>query len=491
MNHKKSHNVLCFFIFASLLGFAQAVTAQVAVADQRTGCKVRFLSVGPQTPRVTWDGPCVGGFAQGTGTVQFDSGVRYVGEMRDGWRNGAGRLTMPDGGFNEGRFVNSQLSGPGASQDAAGNRIEGSYSDGVLAGACRLMAKNGDRADGQCVDDDLVNGTYREAATGWVYQGGLKEGRYHGNGVNRAPNDMMRHEGVWSEGKLVKGRVVTRDGSYRNWENGQFVGDAVVSDQAKAQQNAEAMANMMKVLGVVVQIAQAKKNMTPGNNPSSNSSSNSSSNPSSNPSVATGSNRVRFLQSTQDKAVLIETIKKAIKTNMFGFGINYSNGRYIMNNASGEMALTDEQLLQAVEPVANHNSCIKVSPLRPKKVTQHDKDPGVAWNMLNACGRELVMFNCEVKNGQQFCADSRIPNDQGREADYFQLNREDIPVGDDGKHFITDKEKVAAAYYLACPKWPENSSIYTFAFGLDPTKDEQANCFKVNTKANFSKQFGK
>lgn len=463
-------------VVACLLGFAQAAAAQLVVADSRTGCKVRFLSAaGPQTPRVTWDGPCVGGFAQGTGTVQFDSGVRYVGEMRDGWRNGTGRLTMPDGGFSEGRFVNSQLSGPGAVQDPAGNRFEGTYIDGVLTGACRLIAKNGDRAEGQCLDDEMVTGTFRDAATGWVYQGGLKEARYHGNGVSRSPNDMLRHEGVWSEGRLVKGRVVTRDGSYRNWENGQFVGDEVISDQAKAQRNEQTMADIMKVLGVVVQIAQAKQNLAAG----------------SSPSAATGSNRVRFFQSTQDRAVLVESIKKAAKSNMHGFGISFRNGRYMINSPSGEVALSDDQLLQAIEPVANHNNCIKVSPLRPKKVTQHDKDPGVAWNMLNGCGRDLVMFGCDVKNGDRLCSDIRRPNDQGRLADFFTLDREDVPTGNDGKHYLTDKEKLAAVYYLACPKWPENSSIYTFAFGLDPTKDEQANCFKVNANANFLKRFGK
>ena len=212
-----------------------AASAQTSIADPRTGCRIRMISVGDSPPTVRWDGPCVAGFASGVGTVVFDSGIRYTGEMRDGWRNGQGKISFPDGNSYEGAFINSRFNGRGLYVFSNGQRIEGQFKDGDANGACEITLPNRTRISGQCVEGEIVGQGSAVFPDGGRYDGGYVGGQQSGQGVYVGPNRQFRQEGTFREGKFVSGRAYIADDSYQNIENGRPVGDMVPSPAAQAR----------------------------------------------------------------------------------------------------------------------------------------------------------------------------------------------------------------------------------------------------------------
>lgn len=260
----------------------QAASAQTSIADARTGCRIRMISVGDSPPTVRWDGACVAGFASGVGTVVFDSGIRYTGEMRDGWRNGQGKISFPDGNNYEGAFVNSRFNGRGLYVFSNGQRIEGQFKDGDANGACEITMPNRTRISGQCVDGEVVGQGTAVFPDGGRYDGGYAGSQQSGQGVYVGPNRQFRQEGTFREGKFVSGRAYIADDSYQNIENGRPVGDMVPSPATQARM-------LLNVLATAAVSAQNTTKNTQGA-ASSNSTSSAQNNNSTPVSSANASN---------------------------------------------------------------------------------------------------------------------------------------------------------------------------------------------------------
>lgn len=104
------------------------------VADPKTGCKILDAAPDPDE-KITWSGDCVGGMAEGNGTLQFFIGdmpaVRYEGDMRNGRADGHGINVEPDGARYEGQWRNNAADGFGV-YVRDGKRYEGTWSNGCL-----------------------------------------------------------------------------------------------------------------------------------------------------------------------------------------------------------------------------------------------------------------------------------------------------------------------------------------------------------------------
>ena len=68
------------------------------------------------------------------GTETFADGEKYVGEYKDGKRNGQGTYTFPDGQKYVGEWKDGKRNGQGTATFASGSKYVGDYKDGERNG---------------------------------------------------------------------------------------------------------------------------------------------------------------------------------------------------------------------------------------------------------------------------------------------------------------------------------------------------------------------
>ena len=89
----------------------------------------------------------------------YPNGDIYEGEMKDGLREGRGRLVYKNGAVYEGEFRNDMCHGRGVYRSPKGLKYEGDFVNGEREGTGKYTYLNGD-----------------------VYEGGIKSGKRHGQG---------------------------------------------------------------------------------------------------------------------------------------------------------------------------------------------------------------------------------------------------------------------------------------------------------------------
>ena len=119
------------------------------------------------TDTVTWDGACVGGYADGSGTLTwFDDGSysqRFVGTMREGKRNGTGDYFWANGDHYQGAFENDKRTGKGRYVWNSRDSYEGDFVEGVRTGYGTYTFANGNRFEGTQSNNNFVNGSLTDA----------------------------------------------------------------------------------------------------------------------------------------------------------------------------------------------------------------------------------------------------------------------------------------------------------------------------------------
>jgi len=115
------------------------------ITDSTSGCNVWNKFPEPNET-VAWSGECRGGFASGSGVLQWvengKPGERYVGEMDHGKLNGIGTQTR-NGGTYEGEFRDSVRNGHGKEIWADGKTYEGGWLRGMPEGLGTLVLPPG------------------------------------------------------------------------------------------------------------------------------------------------------------------------------------------------------------------------------------------------------------------------------------------------------------------------------------------------------------
>lgn len=126
---------------------------------------------------ITWDGPSRGGKAHGNGTAKkYKNGVyesTYVGEYRDGIREGKGTFTHSDGSVKRGTFVAGQLMGVGTMEADNGDSYEGEFINYRMHGKGKYHFGNGSAFDGFWVSDRPYTGkmTYYDGSSIYLQEG--------------------------------------------------------------------------------------------------------------------------------------------------------------------------------------------------------------------------------------------------------------------------------------------------------------------------------
>jgi hypothetical protein len=176
----------------------------------------------PQTDeRIEWSGPCVQGVASGSGTQtdRFrDAGgwqvERYVGEMRDGRRDGTGTQYYENGDRFEGQFRANLRVGHGTYVHADGSRYDGEFVDDTMSGLGTFTYANGARYSGQFRDGRFDGPGSFVFANGDRYDGQFRDGLPNGQGTFvTAQGEVAR--GEWSKGCFHDGARVAAVGTTR------------------------------------------------------------------------------------------------------------------------------------------------------------------------------------------------------------------------------------------------------------------------------------
>ena len=195
-------------------------------------CRKQFLTIPILVFLPFWmlNAQCLAGDCwQGTGTMLYPSGSKYVGQFVDGKHHGGGTLFYADGSRYQGAWKNGKMEGSGAETLPDGTLRKGTWKNGRLVShqSEQLEAKgNGPVQQMGCISGDCLNGKgYYMFATGAVYIGEFLNGEIHGYGTCYYPNGTI-YKGYWAHRfPDGQGTKTYEDGSKRIgfWKKGQPV----------------------------------------------------------------------------------------------------------------------------------------------------------------------------------------------------------------------------------------------------------------------------
>ena len=144
-------------------------------------------------------------------TINYSDGSVYVGEKKDGKRDGNGKFTYASGNYYEGQFKNDAFCGRGTYRRTDGSYYTGMFADNTYNGEGEYHFTNGD-----------------------VFKGTYKNGKRNGKGV-LSYGSGGRFEGEYVDGSAIKGTMYYKNGSVYigDWANNKLNG----SGEYKAVRN--------------------------------------------------------------------------------------------------------------------------------------------------------------------------------------------------------------------------------------------------------------
>ncbi|KAL7576846.1 hypothetical protein ACA910_013859 [Epithemia clementina (nom. ined.)] len=170
------------------------------------------------------------GMPHGFGRLEYDKAGRwYEGDWRHGRWTGHGRLSNGDGDFYNGGWKNDHKHGRGVMKFADGRIFEGEYINGQMVQG-KMTYQDGStytgswvdgkrHGRGRCVftDQSVYEGQFREGEFfgygkmswndgGW-YEGEWFKDEMQGFGKEIRPDGSLRHEGQWSKGQPIRGKI--------------------------------------------------------------------------------------------------------------------------------------------------------------------------------------------------------------------------------------------------------------------------------------------
>lgn len=174
-----------------------------------------------------------------TGSQNFISGDKYVGEFKDGIFNGQGIYTKGniykyEGGFKAGKFSGSGTLNYGYGDGYIGEfkyKYEGGFTDGKFSGSGTLTFGNGERYIGEFKDGSFNGQGIYTKTNGYKYEGSFRFGKSNGNGTLIYGNG-DKYVGEFKDDKFFAGIGTTHlDGNRFVGEikDGKFEGQVTVT----------------------------------------------------------------------------------------------------------------------------------------------------------------------------------------------------------------------------------------------------------------------
>jgi len=178
-----------------------------------------------------------------TKTINYDNGSIYVGQMKDGKRNGKGIMTLHNGIKFEGEFRDDNLNGHGILTSPQGDRYEGDFVDFEMNGHGIYIWPGGEKYEGEfrnnkknghgiytVPDGGKYDGEFKDGIkngygiytwkNGEKYEGEFKDGKRNGKGMQIYPNG-KKEEGIWKDDALVS--ITNNTTSSNTYNNPNFI----------------------------------------------------------------------------------------------------------------------------------------------------------------------------------------------------------------------------------------------------------------------------
>jgi osmotically-inducible protein OsmY len=198
--------LLSRFLFLCLLGLGSVYAQSNLPACQGSDASRWSNCVGSDTfaNGNKYVGEYKDGKRNGQFTVTFANGDKYVGEYKDDKRTGQGTYTFANGDKYVGEHKDGKLNGQGTFTFANGNKYVGEHKDGKRNGQFTVTFANGDKYVGEYKDDKRNGQGTFTSANGNKYVGEYKDDKRNGQGTQYAANGSISNEGIWADGNFVR-----------------------------------------------------------------------------------------------------------------------------------------------------------------------------------------------------------------------------------------------------------------------------------------------
>jgi len=146
-----------------------------------------------------YEGTFVEDMQQGTGVFTYANGYKYDGEFLKGKWNGRGKFTFADGGYYKGDFREGKFHGQGSFVFAHGDCYDGEVSANMRHGEGTYWFANGNSYKGHFVKNKMTEGLFVECCP-QLARGGEVNTRSDGTGTGTGT-------GTADEGQIVRRSV--------------------------------------------------------------------------------------------------------------------------------------------------------------------------------------------------------------------------------------------------------------------------------------------
>ena len=130
----------------------------------------------------------------------YENGDKYIGQIKNGKKNGKGFMTYSDKSTYDGEWLNDLKNGHGVQKLANGDKYEGNFKNNLMDGYGTYTFKNGRIYEGQFVKDVMEGKGRYKFTTGNEYIGEFQRGLFNGNATFMYANG-DRFEGQYKNGK--------------------------------------------------------------------------------------------------------------------------------------------------------------------------------------------------------------------------------------------------------------------------------------------------
>lgn len=139
------------------------------------------------------------GKRNGKGTNLAPDGKKYVGAWKNNLPSGQGTMHLPDGTTYEGAWKDGEPNGRGKITMPDGSTYDGEWKNGVKEGQGTYVTGSGLKAVGHFKDDELTGEGTLYYPNGIVYEGSIQNGRPEGKGI-LVNTDGSRYDCFWVGG---------------------------------------------------------------------------------------------------------------------------------------------------------------------------------------------------------------------------------------------------------------------------------------------------
>lgn len=159
------------------------------------------------------------GSRDGFGIYYFSNGSTYEGYWHNGRKNGEGKYSLTDGRFYEGDWENDKRHGFGVFVFQDGSKYVGEWKDDKRTGTGELLFKDGSKYDGDWLGGTITGKGTLALSDGSYYSGDWKNNKKNGKGIfiwadgssldEEWTNDIPQGDGiyVWPNGDQYEGSL--------------------------------------------------------------------------------------------------------------------------------------------------------------------------------------------------------------------------------------------------------------------------------------------